>query len=151
MRTRPARASDLDEVASIRQSAIACHAPAAYSEREVAELLGQVEEAAFEDMTADGWLFVAESHGALVGTAGWAGGYLRHVHVRPGFERRGIGTRLVRHVEAEVERSTRDTEIRVNATRNAETFYAACGYRRLPVSRASASPLFITMRTQLGR
>jgi hypothetical protein len=60
------------------------------------------------------------------------------------------GTRLVRHVEAEVERSTRDTEIRVNATRNAEAFYAAIGYERLPVS-GSALPLFITMRTQLGR
>ena len=150
MRIRPARASDLDEVASIRQAAIARHAPAAYSELEVAELLRQVEEAGFQGMTDDGWLFVAESHGTLVGTAGWAGGYLRHVHVHPGFERRGIGTRLVRHVEAEVERSTGDTEIRVNATRNAETFYAACGYERLPVS-ASASPLFITMRTQLGR
>ena len=150
MMIRPAGGSDLDEVASIRQSAIACHAPAAYSEREVAELLGQVEEAAFEAMTADGWLFVAESDGALVGTAGWEGGYLRHVHLRPGFERRGIGTRLVRHVEAGIERSTRDTEIRVNATRNAETFYAACGYERLRVS-ASASPLFTTMRTQLRR
>jgi GNAT superfamily N-acetyltransferase len=101
-------------------------------------------------MTADGWLFVAESHGALVGTAGWAAGYLRHMHVRPGFERRGIGTALVRHVEAEVERSTRDAEVRVNATRNAETFYAACGYERLPVNVA-ASPLFVIMRTQLGR
>jgi GNAT superfamily N-acetyltransferase len=94
----------------MRQAAIARHAPAAYSELEVAELLRQVEEAGFQGMTADGWLFVAESHGTLVGTAGWAGGYLRHVHVRLGFERRGIGTRLVRHVEAEVERSTRDRD-----------------------------------------
>jgi hypothetical protein len=45
-------------------------------------------------MTADGWLFVAESHRTLVGT-GWAGGYLRHLHVRLGLERRGIGTQLV--------------------------------------------------------
>jgi ribosomal protein S18 acetylase RimI-like enzyme len=150
MRIRPARVSDLDEVASIRQATIARHAPATYSELEVAELLRQVEEAGFQGMTADGWLFVAASHGTLVGTAGWAGGYLRHVHVRPGFERRGIGTRLVRHVEAEVERSTRDTEIHVNATRNAEAFDAAIGYERLPVS-ASVSLLFIIMRTQLGR
>jgi hypothetical protein len=62
MRIRPARASDLDEVASIRQAAIARH--------------------------------------------------------RPGFERRGFGTRLLRRVEAKVERSTGDTEIHVNATRN---------------------------------
>jgi GNAT superfamily N-acetyltransferase len=150
MKVRPARVSDIDEAASIRQAAIARHAAATYSELEVTELLRQVEEAGFQGMTADGWLFVAESQEKLVGTAGWAGGYLRHVQVRPGLERRGIGTRLVPHVEAEVERSTRDTEIRVNATRNAEAFYAAIGYERLPVS-GSALPLFITMRTQLGR
>jgi GNAT superfamily N-acetyltransferase len=105
-----------------------------------------------------GWLRMPEKSRTSVlqccprrrGTAGWAGGYLRHVHLRPGFERRGIGTRLVRHVEAEVERSTRDTEIRLNATRNAEAFYAAIGYERLPVS-SSALPRFITTRTQLGR
>jgi GNAT superfamily N-acetyltransferase len=150
MRIRPARASELDEVVSIRQAAIARHAAATYSALEVTELLRQVEEAGFQGMIADGWLFVAASQETLVGTAGWAGGYLRHVHIRPGFERRGIGSRLVRRVEAEVARSTCDTEIRVNATRNSESFYAAIGYERLPVS-GSALPLFSTMRTQLGR
>jgi GNAT superfamily N-acetyltransferase len=150
MKIRPARVSDIVDIASIRQAAIARHAAATYSELEVTELLTQVEEAGFQAMTADVWLFVAESQATLVGTAGWAGGYLRHLHVRPGFERGGIRTRLVRHVEAEVERSTRDTEIRVNATRNAEAFYAAIGYERLPVS-GTALPLFVTMRTLLDR
>jgi GNAT superfamily N-acetyltransferase len=150
MRIRPARVGDLDEVALIRQAAIARHAPATYSELDVAELLRQIGEAGFQGLTDEGWLFVSESHETLVGTAGWAGGYLRHLHVRPGFERRGIGTQMLRHVEAEVERLTRDTEIHVNATRNAETFYAANGYERLPDS-ASASPLLITMRTRLRR
>ena len=76
--------------------------------------------------------------------------YLSRIEILPDYQGRGIGTRLVRYVEAEVKRSTRDTEIHVHATRNAETFYAANGYERLPVS-ASASPLFITMRTQLCR
>jgi hypothetical protein len=40
MRIRPARVSDLDEVASIRQAAIARHAPATYSKLEVAQLRG---------------------------------------------------------------------------------------------------------------
>ena len=95
-------------------------------------------------------MFVAESANTLVGTAGWAGGYLRHVHIRPGFERCGIGRDLVRHVEAAVGRSTCDTEIRVNATRNAEGFHVAVGFERLYGS-PPASPLFILMRTTVGR
>jgi len=47
MRIRPARASDLGEAASIRQAAIFRHAPAAYSELEVAELLRQSRRLAF--------------------------------------------------------------------------------------------------------
>lgn len=84
MRIRPARVRDLDEVASIRQAAIARHAPASYSELEITELLRQIEEAGFRSMAADGRLFVAVAAETLVGAAGWGDGFLRHVHVRPG-------------------------------------------------------------------
>jgi hypothetical protein len=116
---RPASVRDIDEVASIRQADCPpCSGDLLGARRRRAAQAGR-----------GGWLSGhdgrrmvgrrGEPRDVLVGTAGWAGGYLRHVHVRSGFERRGIETRLVRHVEAEVERSTRDTEIHVNATRNA--------------------------------
>jgi len=148
VRIRPATLSDLNQITAIRQAAISRHAPTVYSAREVDELLGQLGEAGFGGMVLDGRLFVAERDKRLLGTAGWTDGYLRHVHVRPGDERRGIGTRLVRHVEEDFQRWRANCEIRVNSTRNSQVFYAANGYERLPED-ATVSALFIPMQKQL--
>ncbi len=142
--------SDLDDVGSIRQSAIARHAPGFYSEREVDELLRQAGEAGFRELALSGRLFVATCDELLVGTAAWADGYVRHVHVRPGYERSGIGTLLVRRVEQDIRRFTRATEMLVNATRNAEPFYEAIGFARSASAEAD-STLFVLMRKAMRR
>ena len=67
------------------------------------------------------------------------------MHVRPGDERAGIGTQLVRRVEADFLRSGHSIEILVNATRNAEEFYAAIGYERC-VEHPAPSTLFVVMK-----
>lgn len=148
MQIRHAILRDLDDVITVREAALSRHAPDVYSEREVDELVGELDETDFQRMISGGRLFVAEHSGQIVGTAGWTNSHLRHVHVLPGYERSGIGTQLVRCVEADFLQSGHGIEILVNATRNAEEFYAAIGYERC-VEHPAPSTLFVVMKKAL--
>ena len=149
MQIRHATLRDLDDVITVREAALSGHAPPVYSEREVDELVGELKETDLQRMISGGRLFVAERGGQIVGTAGWTNSHLRHVHVRPGDERAGIGTQLVRRVEADFLRSGHSIEILVNATRNSEEFYAVIGYER-SVEHPAPSTLFVAMKRALA-
>jgi GNAT superfamily N-acetyltransferase len=142
---RHATLHDLDDVITVREAALSRHAPDVYSDREVDDLVAELDETDLQQMISGGRLFVAERGGQIVGTAGWTNSHLRHVHVRPGDERAGIGTQLARRVEADFLRSGHSIEILVNATRNAEEFYAAIGYERC-VEQSAPSTLFVVMK-----
>jgi GNAT superfamily N-acetyltransferase len=98
-RIGPATGSDVPCLLRIRHDAFAAQAPAAYSAREVATLLGDVDPAELRALAAAGQLFVARRGDAVVGVAGWQGDRVRHVYVDPSHTRRGIATALLRRVE----------------------------------------------------
>lgn len=128
---RHATLRDLDDVITVREAALSRHAPDVYSEREVDELVGELDETDLQRMISGGRLFVSERGGQILDTAGWTNSHLPHVHVRPGDERAGIGTQLVRRIEADFLRSglaprfsstrlgTRRSSMRLSATRDA--------------------------------
>ena len=95
MLVRPAELRDVEVLKALRHAAFAKHAPSAYSPEEVENLLNDLDEEELVLMITERQMFVGEVDGVLVGCAGWRGANLRHVYVRPGRERAGVGTRLV--------------------------------------------------------
>ncbi len=132
----PAAGADVPRLLRLRHDAFAAHAPAAYSAREVATLLADVDPAELRALAAAGRLFVARVAGAIAGVAGWRGDRLRHVYVDPACTRQGIATALLRRVEAEMAARTGAAEIRAGVALHAELFYRANGYE--VVRRATA-------------
>lgn len=57
---RHATLRDLDSVVTVREAALSRHAPDVYSEREVDELVGELDETDLQRMISGGRLFVAE-------------------------------------------------------------------------------------------
>ncbi len=132
----PADAADVPRLLAIRRAAFAAQAPAAYSAREVATLLADVDPAELTALAAAGQLFAARAGDAVVGVAGWQGDRLRHVYVDPAWTRRGIATALLHRVEAEMRERAGVRAIRAGVALHAELFYRANGYE--VVRRATA-------------
>ena len=86
--------------------------------------------------------WVAEVPRQIVGWVAVRGGdYLDALYVDPKFARRGIGSRLLRLVE-DVLCGRGISEIRVDASWNAEDFYLRCGYEPLgPRPPSDARPM----------
>ena len=84
-----------------------------------------------------GTYYVVEEDGAIVGAGGWtrdrkrAGlGHIRHVVTDDRALRRGVGRELMQHC-FDVARGARVKRMECWATRTAEPFYAAVGFRSL--------------------
>src|SRR3954453_18734154 len=100
MFVRPAELRDLDGLKALRHAAFAKHAPSTYSPWEVENLLRGLDEEELVAMIRARQMLVGEVDGTLVGCAGWRGTNLRHVYVRPGCERAGLGSTLVSCAES---------------------------------------------------
>jgi GNAT superfamily N-acetyltransferase len=146
---RDAAGADVPRLLEIRYTAFARHAPSAYSPSEVTALLDDVDEAEIQEMISARQLFVACSADAVVGLAGWKDGWLRHVYVAPGHERRGIATGLVAHVEADLARRTGARTIRAGVGFQAEAFYRAIGYAPVQRLRAPDGSEYLEMARRL--
>ncbi len=148
-RIGPATAVDVPGVLRLRRAAFAAHAPAAYSPREVATLLDDVDPAELYALTAAGQLFVARAGGALVGVAGWQGDRVRHVYVDPARTRQGIATALLRRAETEFHARTGGSVIRAGVALHAEAFYRANGYELLRRATAWDGSAYLEMSRRL--
>ena len=125
---RTASADDIPRLIEIRHAAFSKHAPSAYSEQEVENLLGDIDENELADMIENRQLFVAREEGTIVGLAGWKDANLRHVYVDPTRTRRGIGTKLIRHAEMDFRNRTNASAIKAGVGFQAEAFYVSNGY-----------------------
>lgn len=150
MPIRPARPADLPRLLAIRHAAFAAQAPLAYSVREVRTLLADVDPDELRRMVDDGQLAVACLDDEVVGLAGWLGEALRHVYVDPVHARRGVGSALLAHVEADFHRRTGATAIVAGVALHATGFYHANGYRTIARARAWDGSEFLRMRKPLG-
>jgi hypothetical protein len=74
---------DVPRLLAIRHAAFTAQAPAAYSPREVATLLADVDPDELPTMIDAGRLSVARSGDEIVGLAGWRDHRLRHGYVDP--------------------------------------------------------------------
>ncbi len=145
----PATGNDVPHVLRIRHAAFAAHAPAAYSAREVATLLDDVDPAELHALATAGQLFVARRGAAVVGVAGWQGDRIRHVYVDPACARQGIATALLRRVEAEFRARTGGDEIRAGVALHAQGFYRANGYALVRRATAWDGSAYLEMRKRL--
>src|SRR4051794_39016915 len=113
MLIRVAEGTDLEVVEALRYTALSASAPSVYSPREVIELLDGLDPDELPAMVTDRQLFVAETDGQTVGSAGWRGKHIRHVYIDPHSQRAGLGTRLVARAESDFRDRTSATKIYV--------------------------------------
>jgi GNAT superfamily N-acetyltransferase len=122
----------------------------AYSPASIEALLKNGAAGLDAQLLRDGTLWVAELEGRLVGCAGWTWrgplyamlpgtpgpmrrpgfepALVRSVYVAPEHAGRGLGRRLLKHVEDEA-RAAGFTSAELHATLNAVPMYAHCGWR----------------------
>src|SRR5262245_11748905 len=88
---RVAEAGDIEVVEALRYAALSTSAPSVYSPREVVELLDSLDVDELRAMVEDRQLFVAETDGLIVGSAGWRGRTsAAEIHVGSAIYARGL-------------------------------------------------------------
>ena len=129
---RPAGASDADGIWRVHNESIRALCRGHYGEREIAAWIAFRPPEAYRSALASRTLFVAEREGEIVGFGQFdpARGEIEACYVSPDAVHRGVGSDLVLRMEDEA-RAKGHEVVRLNATLNAETFYARLGYRRL--------------------
>jgi GNAT superfamily N-acetyltransferase len=133
---RPAGPEDAPAIHRVHEASILGLGIAAYTQAEVESWVGVLTDEGYVANMAGGEAFwVAEAEGAgVVGFSAQLGDEVRAVYILPGFERRGIGTRLLRVAEDAV-RVQGHTRIRIGASLTGEPLLRSA---RLSRGRAQA-------------
>jgi putative acetyltransferase len=131
-RVRRAGASDVDGIWRVHNESIRVLCRERYGAREIAAWIAFRPPEAYRAALASRTLFVAERQEEIVGFGQFdpARGEVEACYVSPDAVGQGVGSDLVARMEEEA-RATGHPVARLNATLNAETFYARLGYRRL--------------------
>ena len=132
VRIRPATPDDASALVAVHHEAVEALSGAQYSEEERNAWIRFVTEEAMRQgvSTAEAIAFVAETDETVVGFSTLHGQEVRAVYVHPAAQNRGVGTDLLRAVEAEAR--ARDVQtLTVSASLNAIGFYDAHGYERV--------------------
>ena len=131
-RIRPAGASDVDGIWRVHNESIRALCREHYGAREIAAWIAFRPPEAYRAALASRILFVAEWQEEIVGFGQFdpARGEVEACYVAPDAVGRGVGSDLVARMEEQA-RATGHAVVRLNATLNAEGFYARLGYRRL--------------------
>ncbi len=137
---RPARSTDLDDIAALQTRAIMALGLGTYGEaacRAWARIGVQVRHTLLES----GTFFVAERGGVIIGVAGWTAdsrepdcAWPRYVFVEPAAAGCGVGRQLMGRVEASVNAAGR-TCLQLWSSLNAVPFYEVLGYRSVKTAR----------------
>ena len=91
-------------------------------------------------------IFVVEDNGRLLATGSLAGRTVAAFFVNPRFQRQGVGTALLKHIERAAARG-RVERLRVNSSFTALPFYRLHGYRRLPNQPKPGAPFIAMTKT----
>jgi len=131
-RVRPAGESDVDGIWRVHNDSVRVLCRERYGAPEIAAWIAFRPPEAYRSALASRTLFVAERRNEIVGFGQFdpARGEVEACYVSPGALGQGIGSELVARMEEQA-RATGHAVVRLNATLNAETFYARLGYRRL--------------------
>jgi putative acetyltransferase len=129
---RPAGVSDVDGIWRVHNESIRVLCRDRYGPREIAAWIAFRPPEAYRAALASRTLLVAEREEEIVGFGQFdpARGEIEACYVSPDAVNRGVGSDLVVRMEEQA-RATGHAVVRLNATLNAETFYARLGYRRL--------------------
>jgi GNAT superfamily N-acetyltransferase len=133
---RPARESDVDAIFRVHADSIRALCRERYGPREIAAWIAFRPREAYRLALASRDLFVAEWQGEIVGFGQLDArrGEIEACYVAPEAVASGIGSALLARMEDEARRRGH-TVVRLNATLNAEPFYARMGYRWLGRAR----------------
>jgi len=76
-------------------------------------------------------LFVAQREGDVIGCGGWFDESVRHMYVSPNITKQGVGSTLIKHLEENYQKSTRNRIIKAGVILYARPFYEKNGYKFL--------------------
>lgn len=127
---RPARPGDGPAVFDVTRRSVAGLARTHYSAEQIDGWMGERTPATYEEAIAGGRMVVAERGGAVVGFVDAAPGEVTRLFVLPEAAGTGLGKRLLA-IGIEHARAGHAGPLRLEATRNAEAFYAKHGFRRV--------------------
>jgi GNAT superfamily N-acetyltransferase len=138
---RPARESDVDQIVRVHSDSIRTLCRERYGEREIAAWIAFRPSDSYRMAFASRELFVAEWQGQIVGFGQLdpRRGEIEACYVAPEAIRSGIGAALLGRME-EAARRRGHSVVHLNATLNAESFYARMGYHWLGPARHRVAP-----------
>ncbi len=127
---RPAHIADADRIHRIHTASIRALARSAYSSDLIESWAGHLRPALYLTPIHEGRLWVVEAQGALValGILDEDHSEVKALYVAPDHARCGHGRRLLRHLEAEIQRAGH-VQSQLSASKNAIAFYERMGYR----------------------
>ncbi len=130
--TRIADHADGDAICRVHRAAVANTCAEAYPCDTVRLWLSHLQPDVYETVLETRFVVIAELSGLILGFAQWSDetGVIEALYVLPGYERRGIGSRLLAEVEAHAA-AERFKVAKLRSTLNAEKFYEHQGYRRV--------------------
>jgi GNAT superfamily N-acetyltransferase len=133
---RPAEESDVPEIFRVHGESIRALCRDRYAEREITAWIAFRPPEAYRTAFVSRELFVAERGGRIVGFGQLdpRRGEIEACYVSPDAVRSGIGAALIARMEEEA-RGRGHAIVHLNATLNAEPFYARMGYRPLGPAR----------------
>lgn len=137
---RPARESDVEAIFRVHGDSIRVLCRERYGEREIEAWIAFRPPEAYRLAFASRELYVAEWQGEIVGFGQLdpRRGEVEACYVAPNAVGSGIGSALLGRMEEEARRRGHSI-VHLNATLNAEPFYARMGYRRLGPARHRVS------------
>jgi N-acetylglutamate synthase-like GNAT family acetyltransferase len=128
VRIRLATTSEADAISRMIVRTLRETSAADYSAEVIAALVGRFSPEAVVQRMHERQVLVALTGSDLVGTAALQGALVRTVFVDPDWQRQGIGSRLMRTIEA---LATDVAALTVNASVTAEGFYCRLGFVRV--------------------
>lgn len=150
---RRATLEDRQAIYEIQRSAILETCRRSYPEEDVTVWAGLLSPDSYHAIH-DRYFVVAERGGRILGFGQLdeQEGEVEAIYVSPAAERAGIGSAILRHLEARA-RECGLKELKVRSTLNAESFYARHGYQHLALIRYRLVPSLmlncVEMRKQL--
>lgn len=145
---RRAEVTDEQTLAAIRREAILTLAVPALSFAEAEAWAGQVAEDRFRRAISEHEVWVAVA-GTVIGWVEIDRDHIVALYVAPLYARQGVGSALLAHAEAAIQRAGYKT-VHLDASQNALAFYLRRAYRQAgPPAADGAYPLYKALTTEL--